>query len=287
MGKKIDGKALSEKLLFNIFKKVQDIRTNNHMIPIGWYYMAIVTVGDDPASQVYVKNKLAAAEKAGIKATHIKLGGTLKVGYFQVKAILEGLNSDRNCKGIILQLPLPPYLREETQNLLNIIAPAKDIDGFRNSQLFFNGSEYEGLVPCTPKGIMKIINDEGYELRGKHVVIINRSNVVGKPLAMMMLNHDATVTICHSCTENLKEICKTADVLVSAVGKPHFIKKDWIKPGSFLIDVGICKMDNKVFGDIDPECYESSGWYTPVPGGVGPMTVAMLISNFVKTITSI
>lgn len=285
MGKKVDGKALAGKLLTNIFKYRQQYKDANRGSTLDWCYLAIITVGDDPASQVYVKNKLEAAKRAGITASQYKLEGYVR--YQQVESLINSLNENKFCKGIILQLPLPAHLKEYTEELVNLIDPKKDVDGFNNSELFFDGNEHKGLVPCTPKGVMKLIDSEDYDLEGKHVVIINRSNLVGKPLAMMMLYHNATVTVCHSLSKNLEEICKTADVLVSAVGKPHFIKKEFIKPGSFLIDVGISKMDKKIFGDIDPECYEVAGYYTPVPGGVGPMTVAMLMNNFVKAATSI
>lgn len=275
--KLIDGKIISESLLSNLTKEVEILKTKN-IQPC----LAVILVGNDPASQVYVKNKQLACEKIGILSTTILLAENSTQE--DLHAAINKLNTDASVHGILLQLPLPKHLNEE-QALLKIDAN-KDVDGFH---IINTGKLMRGLdciKPCTPQGVMVMLRTIGYPLEGKHVVIVGRSNLVGKPLAIMMLQENATVTICHSKTKNLKEICQSADVLVAAVGKAKLITEDMIKEGAVLIDVGINRVDGKLMGDIDFDaCLAKASRITPVPGGVGKMTIALLMQNTLKACT--
>lgn len=238
--------------------------------------LAIVSVGDDPASAVYVRNKIKACEKAGIKVVHLWHGANCPE-YFIVDLIKE-LNVSPEVHGILVQLPLPPHI--DSKRILSLIDWDKDVDGFHPYNMGRLSAGDPAIVPCTPKGIMQLLSNYDITVEGKHCVIVGRSNIVGKPLAMMMLNENATVTICHSYTKDLPSLTRQADILVAAVGKPRFITADMVKPGAVVIDVGINRVDGKLCGDVDYDAVAKvASHITPVPGGVGPMTVAALIDN--------
>ncbi len=238
--------------------------------------LAVVLVGEDPASQIYVRNKGIACETVGIYSKTICLNADITQE--ELEKTIQELNEDNKIHGILVQLPLPKHLNEE--KALATIKPEKDVDGFHliNAGRLFTGQK--GIVPCTPKGVLYMLKNAGIELSGKEAVIIGRSNIVGKPAAMLLLNENCTVTICHSRTKDLKEHTKRADILVAAIGKPHFVTADMVKPGCVVIDVGINRVDGKVVGDVDFEAVEKLASYiTPVPGGVGKMTISMLMEN--------
>jgi len=233
-------------------------------------------VGENPASQVYVRNKENGCIKAGIRSTVIRLPEDCSQE--ELEKTVVSLNEDESVHGILVQLPLPKGLNEES--VLRLIDPNKDVDGFHamNSGRLMNGQP--GFVPCTPLGVMKLLKNYGIDPNGKHAVVIGRSNIVGKPMAMLLLQANATVTICHSRTQNLSEITRQADILVAAVGRANFVTADMVKPGAAVIDVGINRVDGKIVGDVDFDAVsEVAGYITPVPGGVGQMTIAMLLSN--------
>ncbi len=238
-------------------------------------HLAVVLVGENPASQVYVRNKENACQKAGIRSTVIRLDETC--AQEELENVVRALNADDSVHGILVQLPLPGHLDEA--RVLALINPDKDVDGFHamNSGRLMNGQPR--FVPCTPLGVMKLLEAYDIPVEGKHAVVIGRSNIVGKPMAMLLLAQNATVTICHSRTQNLDEITRQADILVAAVGKPGFVKPSMVKPGAVVIDVGINRVDGKIVGDVAPEAAEVAGFLTPVPGGVGQMTIAMLLAN--------
>lgn len=239
-------------------------------------HLAVVLVGENPASQVYVRNKENGCIKAGIRSTVIRLPQACTQEELENTVI--ALNEDESVHGILVQLPLPGGLDEA--RVLRLIDPDKDVDGFHamNSGYLMNGQP--GFVPCTPLGVMKLLENYGISACGKHAVVIGRSNIVGKPMAMLLLQANATVTVCHSRTQNLAEITRQADILVAAVGKAGFVTDDMVKPGAVVIDVGINRVDGKIVGDVDFDAVSGvAGYITPVPGGVGQMTIAMLLSN--------
>ena len=242
--------------------------------------LAVIIVGDDPASQVYVRNKERACEECGIYSEKYELSA--KTSKEELLSLIETLNKKNSISGILVQLPIPKHIDEET--IINAIAPQKDVDAFHpvNVGKIMVGN-YD-FVPCTPAGVMELIKESGIDVSGKECVIVGRSNIVGKPQAMLLLHQNGTVTICHSKTKNLEEKTKQADILVAAVGIPNFIKGNMIKEGAVVIDVGINRMDNgKLCGDVEFETAEkAAGAITPVPGGVGPKTIAMLMKNTVK-----
>jgi len=238
--------------------------------------LAIVSVGDDPASKVYVRNKIKACEKAGINV--VRFNYDIYCPEHELETVIRELNADPLIHGILVQLPLPPYI--DSKRILNLIDWDKDVDGFHPYNIGKLAVDDRNMIPCTPKGIMKLLDTYGITVDGKHVVIVGRSNIVGKPLAMLMLNDNATVTVCHSHTRNLADLTRQADILVAAVGKPKFITVDMVKPGAVVIDVGINRVDGKLVGDVDFDAVsEVASYITPVPGGVGQMTVAALIDN--------
>ena len=239
-------------------------------------HLAVVLVGENPASQVYVRNKENGCIKAGIRSTVIRLDEACTQE--ELEKTVVSLNEDASVHGILVQLPLPRHLDEA--RVLRLIDPDKDVDGFHamNSGRLMNGQP--GFVPCTPLGVMKLLESYGIDPCGKHAVVIGRSNIVGKPMAMLLLAANATVTVCHSRTQNLSEITRQADILVAAVGRANFVTADMVKPGAAVIDVGINRVDGKIVGDVDYDAVsEVAGYITPVPGGVGQMTIAMLLSN--------
>jgi len=273
MYKLLNGKELSKKIKKEIAKEVAEMIDSGVRSPS----LAVVLVGEDPASRVYVKNKIKAAKSTGIISHEYKLPETTSEK--ELVDIINFLNNDDDVDGILVQLPLPKQIKES--KIINLINPLKDVDGFtpKNSGRFYTG--LNSLKPCTPAGIMEFFKEYDIDIEGKSAVVLGRSNIVGKPIAHMLLEKNATVTICHSRTKNIKDIVKSSDIVVSAIGKPEFIKEDWIKEDSIVIDVGInYNKDDKLVGDVDfesvaPRC----SFITPVPKGVGPMTIAMLMKN--------
>ena len=239
--------------------------------------LAVILVGNNPASQVYVRNKIKACEEVGIKSFAYYLPEETEES--QLKELILSLNCDDNIDGILVQLPLPGHINEG--NILKLIPVEKDVDGFCVENVGMLQKNTPCLVSCTPNGVMKMLEYYGIPVKGKKAVVVGRSNIVGKPMAMLLLNADATVTICHSKTQNLKEECLTADILVSAVGKPYFITADMVKDGAVVIDVGMNRnREGKLCGDVDFEnVKDKCSYITPVPGGVGPMTITMLMYN--------
>ena len=271
MAKILDGKLMAEDLTKDQTRRVAELAAKG-VIP----GLAVVLVGEDPASQIYVRNKGIACETVGVHSKTIRLLQSALQD--EVIAAVDELNADDSIHGILVQLPLPGHLDEAA--VLARILPQKDVDGFHisNAGKLFSGQS--GVVPCTPKGIIHMLKQGGVELTGKDAVVIGRSNIVGKPAAMLLLNENCTVTICHSRTQNLKEHCRRADILVAAIGKPRFVTADMVKPGAAVVDVGINRVDGKVVGDVDYEAVsEVAGYITPVPGGVGKLTISMLIEN--------
>ncbi|MDY5041511.1 MAG: bifunctional methylenetetrahydrofolate dehydrogenase/methenyltetrahydrofolate cyclohydrolase FolD [Eubacteriales bacterium] len=270
----LDGKALSTKVKDRVKQEISNLHKNDN-IPT----LAVVLVGDDPASAIYVRNKKRACEYVGIKSVSVTLGQDTTQE--KLEQTLNDLNNDKSINGILLQLPLPKGLNE--RKALNCIAPEKDVDGLSSVNLGKLITKEVGITPCTPTGVMEFFKEYNIDLTGKNVVIINRSILVGKPLALMMLNANATVTICHSKTQNISEYTKKADVIVTAVGKAKFLTEDMVKDGAVVIDVSIVRTEAGLCGDADYENIKDKASYiTPVPGGVGPMTIAMLMENTLK-----
>lgn len=239
-------------------------------------HLAVVLVGENPASQVYVRNKENACIKAGIRSTVIRLPADC--AQETLEDAVRRLNEDASVDGMLVQLPLPQGLDEEA--VLRLIDPEKDVDGFHAVNVGRLASGQPGFVPCTPLGVMKLLEAYGIDPCGKRAVVIGRSNIVGKPMAMLLLAANATVTVCHSRTQNLEEIAREADILVAAVGRPRFVTADMVKSGAAVIDVGINRVDGQLVGDVDFDAAsEKAGLITPVPGGVGQMTIAMLLAN--------
>lgn len=242
--------------------------------------LAVIIVGDDPASRIYVNNKKKACDEIGIRSFEYALPA--ETSEEEIIELIKTLNCDKNVHGILVQLPLPPHINDE--KVLLTIDPDKDVDAFHPVNVGKIMIGNYRFLPCTPAGIIEMIHRTGIDLKGSECVVVGRSNIVGKPMAMLLLHEHATVTVCHSRTKDLKTVCKRADVLVVAVGKPKLIKADFIKPGAVVIDVGTNRMENgKLCGDVDfEEAKGVASYITPVPGGVGPMTIAMLMKNTVK-----
>ena len=268
----IDGNALSRRLRAEVARRVADLRAR--AITPG---LAVLLVGDSPASQVYVRNKVKACEDNGLHSVLERYPADLPEA--DLLARVDALNNDPTIHGILVQLPLPAHI--DAQKVIEAISPAKDVDGFHVGSAGALMIGRPGFWPCTPYGCMKMLESIGYELRGKHAVVIGRSNIVGKPMALMLLQKNATVTICHSGTADLKSITLQADVIVAAVGKRNVLTADMVKPGAVVIDVGMNRdEDGKLCGDVDfDRVREVAGYITPVPGGVGPMTITMLLFN--------
>lgn len=249
--------------------------------------LVVIQVGNDTASSVYIRNKQIACDYVGIRSTTHYFDED--VSQEELEGYIDSLNNDDSVTGILVQLPLPSHLDE--WRVVNRIDPKKDVDGFtavNAGKLARNHYDFDRIIPCTPYGIMFLLNDYHIDVKGKHCVIVGRSNVVGRPMAEMLLNEDATVTVCHSHTKNLAEICKSADILICAVGKPRFFTKDYIKDGAVVIDVGMHRVENgKLCGDVDfDDVKDMDIKITPVPGGVGPLTVATLMFNCISTYLS-
>lgn len=269
----INGKAVSQTVRERIRNEVTQFAEKTGKRP----GLAVVIVGEDPASQVYVRNKKRACEEVGMYSEEYALPATTTEN--ELLALVEKLNQDPKINGILVQLPLPQHL--DAEKVILAIDPRKDVDAFHPQNVGKIMIGNYSFLPCTPAGVMELLKHYGIDLCGKHCVIIGRSNIVGKPQAMLMLKENATVTICHSRTKNLAEITKQADVVVAAVGKPGFVTADMIKEGAVVVDVGINRTaEGKLCGDVDFASVESKASYiTPVPGGVGPMTITMLLQN--------
>ena len=265
----IDGKAVSKKVKDEVRAEIE-----RDKLSIG---LAVVIVGNDPASRVYVNNKKKACEECGIKSFEYALPE--ETTEKELRDLVRTLNNDPNVNGILVQLPLPKHISEK--KIIKTISPKKDVDAFHAENVGRIVIGNFAFLPCTPAGVMELIHSTGTDVAGKECVVIGRSNIVGKPMAMLMLHENATVTICHSHTKNLAEVCRRADILVSAVGKADFVTADMVKEGAIVIDVGMNRnAENKLCGDVKfDEVEPKASYITPVPGGVGPMTIAMLMKN--------
>ena len=267
----LDGKQMAEEKMAELKTQAEALKSRG-IVP----GLAVVLAGNDPASQVYVRNKEKACQALGIRSETHRLPET--VSQAEAEALVARLNADPAVDGILVQLPLPEGLDES--RLLRLIDPKKDVDGFHLVNIGALASGQAGMLPCTPKGIMHMLKAAGVPLAGKEAVVIGRSNIVGKPTALLLLRENCTVTICHSKTENLREHTRRADILVAAVGKPRFVTADMVKPGAAVIDVGINRTEAELVGDVDFEnVAQVAGYLSPVPGGVGKMTVCMLMEN--------
>ena len=275
----LDGKALAAEIRANVKAQVQTLAAEGVQTSL-----AVVLVGEDPASQVYVRNKIKACADTGIRSLEFRMSA--ETTEEELLAKIKELNEDDSVDGILVQLPLPAQINAEA--VISAICPKKDVDGFHvmNAGALMTGKE--GFVPCTPYGVMRLIEKSGVNPAGKTVVVVGRSNIVGKPMAMLLLAANATVTVAHSRTPDLAEVTRRADILVAAVGRAKLIKADMVKPGAVVIDVGMNRDENgKLCGDVDfDDVKETAGFITPVPGGVGPMTIAMLMYNTVTAARS-
>ena len=268
----IDGKAVSAAVKQRVADEISELKARG--IEAG---LAVVLVGDDPASQVYVRNKKIACEKCGIYSAEYRLPADTSMD--ELLGLIDKLNHDEKINGILVQLPLPQGLDEE--KVIAAISPEKDVDAFSVGNVGRIMIGNYSFLPCTPAGVIELIKSTGYDMTGKNAVVLGRSNIVGKPMAMLLLHNNCTVTICHSKTRNIKEICRNADILVAAIGRAKFVTADMVKPGAMVIDVGINRNEQgKLCGDVDFDAVkDTAGYITPVPGGVGPMTIAMLMQN--------
>jgi len=271
----MDGKAVARSIREGLKEEVEGLKKKG--IHPG---LAVVLVGENPASMVYVKNKGEACRSAGIYSEEHKLPEEMKEA--DLLRLIDQLNKDPRIHGILVQLPLPAHINKD--RILASVSPEKDVDGFHEINMGRLLIGQEGLVPCTPLGIMKLLEHYHIPVEGRFAVVVGRSNIVGKPVALMLLQRNATVTICHTRTKNMGEVCRMADILIAAAGRPGMITADMIREGAVVVDVGINRLDTgKLTGDVDFEsASKRAGWITPVPGGVGPMTIAMLLYNTVK-----
>jgi len=276
----IDGKAFAENLVSNVGNAVESLIKDHGFKP----GLAVVLVGDNPASEVYVRNKVKQTEKAGMVSIEHRLPNTTSES--ELIALVNNLNNNEDIDGILVQLPLPNHIDENS--IINTISPSKDVDGFSIPNVGLLSTSGDGLIPCTPLGCLLLLKDFLGDLTGKTAVIIGRSNIVGKPMAQLLIKENCTVTIAHSKTIGLPDVCKDADILVAAVGRPEFVKAEWIKQGAVVIDVGINRLPavgdkkSKLVGDVDFKSVSNvCSAITPVPGGVGPMTIACLLRNTV------
>ena len=280
MAKRIDGKAFAEGLRESVGEAVSSVQRDHGLTP----GLAVVLVGEDPASQVYVRNKGKQTLEAGMKSFEHKLPNT--TSETELLGLIDQLNADPDVHGILVQLPLPDQI--DSHAVINSINPDKDVDGFHLINVGRLSTGASGLVPCTPLGCLMLLKDELGDLSGKNAVVVGRSNIVGKPMAALLLAESCTVTIAHSRTQDLAEVCREADILVAAVGRPEMIPGDWVKPGATVIDVGINRIEGeegktRLVGDVEyASCEAVAGAITPVPGGVGPMTIACLLRNTVQ-----
>ena len=276
----IDGKAFAERLVGSVGVAVEEL-SNTHSFKPG---LAVVLVGENPASEVYVKNKVRQTNNSGMVSIEDRLPE--ETSEEDLLSLVKDLNEDEKIDGILVQLPLPDHINENS--IINSISPSKDVDGFSIPNVGLLSTSGKGLIPCTPLGCLLLLKDQLGDLTGKNAVIIGRSNIVGKPMAQLLIKESCTVTIAHSKTKNLENVCRNADILVAAVGRPHFVKDDWVKDGAVVIDVGINRLPpegdkkGRLVGDVDFENVSKiASAITPVPGGVGPMTIACLLRNTV------
>ncbi|WP_323038027.1 bifunctional methylenetetrahydrofolate dehydrogenase/methenyltetrahydrofolate cyclohydrolase FolD [Pararhodobacter sp.] len=272
----IDGKAFAAKVRAQVAEHVQRLKDEHGLVP----GLAVVLVGEDPASQVYVRSKGKQTVEVGMNSYEHKLD--VATTEAALLSLIQQLNADPKVHGILVQLPLPPHMNSDL--VINAIDPAKDVDGFHISNVGLLGTGQKSMVPCTPLGSLMMLRDHLGSLSGLNAVIVGRSNIVGKPMAQLLLGDSCTVTIAHSRTKDLAEVCRRADILVAAVGRPEMIQGDWVKPGATVIDVGINRIardgKNTLVGDVDfASASAVAGAITPVPGGVGPMTIACLLAN--------
>tara|TARA_Y100001933_G_scaffold260335_1_gene312165 strand:- start:324 stop:1205 length:882 start_codon:yes stop_codon:yes gene_type:complete len=280
MAKRIDGKAFAQGLRERVGEAVSSLQRDHGLTP----GLAVVLVGEDPASHVYVRNKGKQTLEAGMKSFEHKLPDT--TSETELLGLIDQLNADPDVHGILVQLPLPDQI--DSHAVINAINPDKDVDGFHLINVGRLSTGASGLVPCTPLGCLMLLKDELGDLSGKNAVVVGRSNIVGKPMAALLLAESCTVTIAHSRTQDLAGVCREADILVAAVGRPEMIPGDWVKPGATVIDVGINRIEGeegktRLVGDVDYASSEAvAGAITPVPGGVGPMTIACLLRNTVQ-----
>ncbi len=277
----IDGKLVAAKTREQIAKEVAELKSKGYDREIG---LAVIFVGNNPASEVYVRNKIKACEEVGIKSYLCKLPE--ESTFEDVADTIEQLNQNPDVSGMILQLPIPKHLDEN--KLIDLIHPDKDVDGCTAAQKGRLWTGRDSLIACTPYGVMKLLDFYGIPLEGRNAVVIGRSNLVGKPMAQLLLDRNCTVTLCHSRTKNLKEVTSSADIVVVAIGKAKFLKADMVKDGAVVIDVGMDRDENgKLCGDVDyADVAEKCSYITPVPGGVGPMTVTLLIANTLQAYKS-
>ena len=278
MAQIIDGKKIAQEIKDELREKVLALQEEGVSVSL-----AVIQVGDDPASSVYVNNKKKACAYIGIRSVAYELAEETTED--ELLSLIDELNRDTSVNGILVQLPLPSHIREE--QIIRAIDPNKDVDGFHPENVGRLVTGGKGFVSCTPAGIIQLLKRSGIAIRGKNCVVVGRSNIVGKPMALLMLREDATVTVAHSKTQNLKEICRQADILIVAIGKPQYITADYVKEGAVVIDVGIHRSEGKkLCGDVNyDEVFPSVAAITPVPGGVGPMTIAMLMNNCVDSVS--
>lgn len=278
MAQLIDGKKISQEIKDELRQTVAELKAQGKEGAL-----AVIQVGSDPASSVYVRNKKRACEYIGIRSESYELPE--QTSEDELLALIDRLNRDPKINGILCQLPVPAHMDED--KIIRAIDPAKDVDGFHAQNVGALVIGQQGFVSCTPAGIIQLLKRSGVETAGKNCVIVGRSNIVGKPMALLMLRENATVTVCHSKTKNLPEICRQADILIVAIGRPKMITAEYVKEGAVVIDVGIHRQeDGKLCGDVDFAQVEPiAGAITPVPGGVGPMTIAMLMNNCVEAMT--
>ncbi len=277
MSRIIDGKQISGEIKEELKLRVEELKAKGKSVTL-----AVVLVGNDPASSVYVGNKKKACEYIGIQSLSYEL--PVDTTEDKLLQLIWELNEREDVNGILVQLPLPKHINEDV--VIKSIAPNKDVDGFHPQNVGLLNIGQKGFVSCTPAGIIELLRRSDIDISGKECVVVGRSNIVGKPMAALLLKENGTVTICHSKTTNLKEVTKRADILIAALGKPKFINKEYIKEGAVVIDVGIHRMENnKLCGDVDYEdVVRQVSAITPVPGGVGPMTIAMLMKNLVESV---
>jgi len=278
VSKLIDGKQFADNLCEKLKQEVVQLQSAHKLLPC----IAVVLVGEDPASQVYVRNKVKRCEQLGIRSVEHRLVDTTTQQ--ELLTLIENLNADNSIHGILVQLPVPEQIDDKA--VLAAINPAKDVDGFHVVNMGALAVGENRMVPCTPLGSLMLLQDQLGDLSGKHAVVIGRSNIVGKPMALLLLQQHCTVTIVHSRTQNIEALCRQADILVAAVGRAQFVKADWVKPGAVVIDVGINRIEkdgkSRLVGDVDYDAVsEKAAAITPVPGGVGPMTIACLMYNTV------
>lgn len=268
----IDGKVISEEIKQEVAEEVKKLQAEKGITP----GLAVILVGEDPASQSYVKSKEKTSVKLGMHSEVYRLPES--TSQTELLGLIDRLNGDPKIHGLLVQLPLPKHIDEGAVVLA--IRPEKDVDGFHPINVGNLHTGERALIPCTPHGVIVLLDKMGLEIKGKHAVVVGRSNIVGKPAAMLLLSRNATVTICHSRTPDLAAFTRQADILVAAVGKPEMIRGDMVKPGAVVIDVGVNRVDGKLVGDVDfAGASEVASYITPVPGGVGPMTIAMLMKN--------